>query len=313
MLTLLLASIALADPCGGEDCPVIADLDAAVSQAPADPWDALTEVEPGDYADQGLRPEVLELALTAFAEAWQRGDTQRQLLTVIDYSMPSNQERLWVIDLESGRVLYNTHVAHGSGSGMTTPTVFSNTDSSHQSNVGLLVTAETYYGKHGYSLRLDGLEQGYNDNARDRAIVVHAADYMTPDYIERMGRAGRSWGCPALDPALSRAIIDTIKGGSLIFGYAPVSDWLADSEYLGERGDAAAANLPPPTLRRGDEGPSVERLQQALAEAGYYDGRIDGDFGRGTRRAVQAFQRDRGLDDDGVVGSGTWDALLGAG
>jgi len=308
-MLLLLTSLAMANPCGDADCPIVAELSAVIQTTPADPWDALTGVNPGDYADQGLRPEVLALALTAFAEAWARGDTERKTLTVIDYSMHSSDERMWVLDLESGEVLFNTHTAHGSGSGMATGDSFSNIEDSHQSNVGLMVTAETYYGKHGYSLRMDGQESGFNSNARDRAIVIHAADYMTQSYIDSRGRAGRSWGCPALPPNISRALIDAIKGGTVVFGYAPVSEWLSGSDYLGERGDAAAANLPPPTLRRGAEGASVERLQTALQAAGFYDGRIDGDFGRGTRRAVQAFQRGAGLPDDGVVGATTWEAL----
>ena len=103
---------------------------------------------------------------------------------------------------------------------------------SKQSNLGLLKTAETYQGKHGYSLRLDGLEAGYNDNARARAIVVHGASYATQSFVDAHGRLGRSWGCPAVDSAISRRLIDTIKGGSLLFGYFPDTDWEDGSRYL---------------------------------------------------------------------------------
>jgi hypothetical protein len=107
-----------------------------------------------------------------------------------------------------------------------------NVNGSGRSNVGLLKTAETYYGKHGKSLRLDGMEQGFNDNARRRAVVVHSASYVTDDYIRRNGKAGRSLGCPALDPDVSGRIIDTIKGGKLMFAYYPDERWLERSRYL---------------------------------------------------------------------------------
>jgi hypothetical protein len=305
----LLISLALANPCGTPDCPVVADLDTVTDPSPAAPWSELTRVQPGDFAQQGLRPDVMELALAAFSEAWARGDTQRRLLTVIDYSMHSSEERMWVIDLETGALLYNTWVAHGQGSGVATAEDLSNTPESHKSNVGLMITAGTYTGKHGRSLYLHGMEPGFNDNAYDRSIVMHTADYVSQAFIDANGRLGRSHGCPALSHELGQQIIDTIMGGTVVFGYAPVRGWLEDSTYLGERGDAAAANLPPPTLQRGDDGADVERLQEALAAAGYYDGTIDGDFGRGTRRAVQALQRTVGLNPDGVVGPDTWAAL----
>ncbi len=233
LLSLLLSPPATADTCG-QPTACVTDLQAAVGTARD------VAYSPGGQSDlaydafqaQGLRPEVLELALTAYQKAWQQGDTRKQVITVIDYSLPSNQKRLWVIDLSSNQLLFHEHVAHGSGSGMTTPTRFSNRNNSHKSNLGLLKTAETYYGKHGYSLKLDGLEHGWNDKARSRYIVMHSADYMTDSYIEANGRAGRSWGCPALDPDISRAVIDAIKGGSLVFGYYPDQKWLSGSSYL---------------------------------------------------------------------------------
>lgn len=190
------------------------------------------DLRPDAFEDQGLLPEVLELALRAFETAWKNGETRKKIITVIDYSLPSSEKRLWVIDLDSNKLLFHEYVAHGSGSGGDSATRFSNRDGSHQSNVGLMKTAETYSGKHGYSLKLDGLEDGWNDNARDRSIVIHAADYVSEGFIRSHGRLGRSWGCPALRPEISRSVIDTIKGGSLVFGYYPDGEWLGGSSYL---------------------------------------------------------------------------------
>ena len=134
--------------------------------------------------------------------------------------------------MATGEVLFHDYVAHGKNSGWLRGDKMSNVNNSKTSNVGLLRTAETYYGRHGYSLKLDGLESGFNDKARSRYIVIHASNYVTEAYIQANGRAGRSWGCPAVDPAISKALINKIKGGSLVFGYANDSKWLSDSEYI---------------------------------------------------------------------------------
>jgi hypothetical protein len=115
------------------------------------------------------------------------------MLTIIDYSMPSDEKGMWVMDLASGQLKFNVHVSHGSNSGGKNSTDFSNKDGSHKSNIGVLTTAETYQGKHGYSLKLDGLEEGYNDNARSRYIVMHSADYASEDRAKQTGQLGRSW------------------------------------------------------------------------------------------------------------------------
>lgn len=331
MLTVLLAlqlatSAAAAAPCGNQDCEVVADMSAAMDSSKraadtaqrgrpqAKPWTGITKVKPGDYSAMGLKPAVMELALTAFSKAWRDGETTSKTFTVIDYSLPSSSKRMWVIDLQTGEVLFNDYVAHGKHSGGSIASRFSNVPESNKSSVGLLKTAETYQSrKFGYALRLDGLEQGINHNVRDRAIVMHKSDYVTPSFIKRAGRAGRSLGCTAIDPKIHREVIDAVKGGSLIFAYGHDSSWLANSEYLGEAGREhlkelrAATGMP--TLRRGDEGPEVEQLQQALKDAGFLRGKVDGDFGWGTWRAVKRFQADRGLEADGVVGSGTWSSL----
>jgi hypothetical protein len=180
-----------------------------------------------------LNGSVLRLALDAVACARDKGAvTNDRLLTVIDYSKPSTEQRLWVLDLQSERVLYQELVAHGQGSGENYATRFSNNDGTHQTSIGLFRTADTYVGSNGYSLRLDGLEPGVNDNARDRAIVVHGAPYVNETTSKVTGRLGRSWGCPALRPAIARSVIDTIKEGSLVFSYYPDKQWLKTSQFL---------------------------------------------------------------------------------
>ncbi len=229
----LVLPVRSAPPCGADtDCTTDLRLAMSAAATAAVGSSGTPDLASDAFASSGLRPEVLEQALRAFQTAWDRGDTRRKIITVIDYSMPSSEKRMWVIDLDSNRLLFHEYVAHGSGSGGNTPTRFSNRNGSHQSNIGLMKTAETYHGKHGYSLRLDGLEAGWNDKARPRAIVIHAADYVSEAFIRANGRLGRSWGCPALRPEISKKVIDTIKGGSLVFGYYPDSGWLGGSSYL---------------------------------------------------------------------------------
>ena len=176
---------------------------------------------------------VLRLALNAATCAREAGSVvNERLLTVIDYSRPSTQPRLWVLDLLRERVLFEERVAHGQGSGDNLATRFSNVNGSHQTSLGLFRTADTYVGTNGYSLRLDGLEPGVNDRARERAIVVHGAPYVSDANIRALGRLGRSHGCPALRPAVARRLIDTIKDGSLIFAYYPDQQWLNGSRFL---------------------------------------------------------------------------------
>nr|WP_261314606.1 murein L,D-transpeptidase catalytic domain family protein [Vibrio hangzhouensis] len=141
----------------------------------------------------------------------------KPLLTIIDYSKPSTEKRFYVIDIEKKSLVFNTYVAHGVNSGKRTATAFSNIINSRKTSLGTFLTDTTYYGSNGYSLRLDGLSKGLNDNARERYIVVHGADYANESFIKKNGYLGRSWGCPALPEKLSREIIDTIKGGSVIY------------------------------------------------------------------------------------------------
>lgn len=184
-------------------------------------------------AAPGLDPKVLALALEARDCASQQGVAEAQRLAVIDYSLPSTRPRLWVFDLARLSLLFAEHVAHGRGTGDNIANRFSNDDGSHESSLGLFRTAETYVGGNGYSLRMDGLEPGVNDRARERAIVMHGAWYVDPALAERQGRLGRSYGCPAVRPAIARPLIDSLKSGQLLFAYYPDKDWLTHSRVLG--------------------------------------------------------------------------------
>ena len=185
-------------------------------------------------ADLGdINPKVFALALEASASAVERGQAKDPgTLTIIDYSKPSTEKRMWVFDLHTHALLFDELVSHGRGSGKTNATSFSNDPSSNKSSLGLFRTAETYVGHNGYSLRLDGLERGVNDNARERAIVVHGAPYVNAGTAKANGYLGRSLGCPAVRPEVAHSLIDAIKGGGLLFAYYPDPSWLKSSSLL---------------------------------------------------------------------------------
>jgi hypothetical protein len=143
--------------------------------------------------------------------------TNDSLITIIDYTKASDQKRMFIIDIKNELLLYHILVAHGKNSGTHFARFFSNRPGSLKSSPGFYRTAETYSGKHGYSLKLDGLEKGINDRARERLIVIHGADYVSKTFIKRHGRIGRSWGCPAVPVELSKEVIDLIKGGSCLY------------------------------------------------------------------------------------------------
>lgn len=180
-----------------------------------------------------LNPRVLKLALEAYQNANVMGyPVRKNIITVIDYSLPDKDKRLWVLDLHRQKVLYNTYVAHGQGSGGEKAEYFSNSNGSHQSSIGVFLTQNTYYGSKGYALKLNGLDKGFNDNAARRDIVMHGAWYVNPKFAEQYGHIGRSWGCPSVPIEMVRPIINTIKDGSLIFAYAPKFSWLHGSRFL---------------------------------------------------------------------------------
>jgi hypothetical protein len=176
---------------------------------------------------EGLSPKVLSMALDSVACAKAKGVAGRDdLLTVIDYSLPSTEPRLWVLDLERGEVLFHELVAHGRGTGDNYATRFSNVNNSHQTSLGLFLTGGTYQGGNGYSMKLKGLHKGFNDMAEARYIVMHGAWYVSEAQAKAQGRIGRSWGCPALSEEMAPKVIDTIKGGSFVFSYGGDEDWL---------------------------------------------------------------------------------------
>ncbi|MDX5337151.1 MAG: murein L,D-transpeptidase catalytic domain family protein, partial [Marinobacter sp.] len=168
-----------------------------------------------------LNPEVLEAAFKATHCAIANGVAMPERLAVIDFSLHSSQERMWIFDLEQGDLLLRDLVAHGRNSGNEAATTFSNIEGSYQSSLGLFKASESYRGMHGYSLRLDGLEPGINDLARQRAIVIHGADYVNSNWVDQYGRIGRSHGCPAVDQKVVQTVVDNLKGGQLVFKYYP--------------------------------------------------------------------------------------------
>jgi hypothetical protein len=184
-------------------------------------------------AGVGAPTDVLKLALGAVSCATASGTIDPpSTLTLIDYSRPSTEPRLWVFDLLTGELLFKELVAHGKNSGENLATRFSNEMNSRTSSLGLFVTGDTYLGSNGYSLRLDGLDVGFNDHARERAIVMHGASYVDAQFATSQGRIGRSWGCPALRPAVASSVIDRIRGGGVVFSYYPDQGWLTQSRFL---------------------------------------------------------------------------------
>lgn len=181
----------------------------------------------------GLAPDVLALGLKAMRCA-QRGGIAPDAtkLAVIDYSLSSRTKRLWLFDLAAGTLLMHEPVAHGKNSGADMTTSFSNDEGSLQTSLGLFVTGDTYHGGNGYSLRMNGLEPGFNDHALLRAIVMHGAPYVDLGTAAKNGRLGRSWGCPAVRDEIAAEMIDHLKGGQFIFSYYPDDAWKTRSALL---------------------------------------------------------------------------------
>jgi hypothetical protein len=179
-----------------------------------------------------LNQQALRHALAAMQCAVNHGADPAHRLAVIDYSRPSTERRLWIFDLQRKRLLLRDFVAHGRQSGENFAQTFSNRLGSNQTSLGLFRTAESYRGKHGYSLRMDGLEPGLNDLARERAIVIHGAAYVSPSLVQSQGRIGRSLGCPAVRPEVARMVVDQLKGGQFLFAWHSDQRWLQGSAYL---------------------------------------------------------------------------------
>jgi L,D-transpeptidase catalytic domain len=181
----------------------------------------------------GLGRRVYDYALKGYNKLMDAGKIEKaDILTIVDFSQPSANKRLYVIDMLKREVVFNTWVAHGKNSGREMATSFSNAPESYKSSLGFYVTSDTYTGGNGYSLRLNGLERGFNDNANNRAIVMHGADYVNSHYIQSQGWIGRSLGCPAVAPQLIRPIVEKIKNGSCLFIYSENSRYLNASPVL---------------------------------------------------------------------------------
>ncbi|MGH8374042.1 MAG: murein L,D-transpeptidase catalytic domain family protein [Pseudomonas sp.] len=208
----------------------------SVTSAYADSLEnALVKAAPGADA------KVIALAVRATQCSRAQGVAPAQRLAVIDYSLPSTEQRLWVFDLKRRKLLFHELVAHGRNSGENMATLFSNRNESHATSLGLFRTQESYLGQNGYSLRMEGLEPGFNDNAYDRAIVIHGAPYVSPVLARANGRIGRSLGCPAVRPAIAHRLIDSMKDGQLLFSYYPDQRWLKSSSYINCGGDTVAS------------------------------------------------------------------------
>lgn len=158
--------------------------------------------------------------------------TNQNIVSIVDFSLASNKKRLFVVDLKNYKLLFNTYVAHGRNSGKDMANAFSNENSSFKSSLGFYVTRDTYEGKHGYSLKLDGQEKGINDNALARGIVMHSAWYVDESIIKSQGFIGRSQGCPALPASEYKPIISEIKGGTCLFLYSPDNNYVMRSDIL---------------------------------------------------------------------------------
>jgi hypothetical protein len=204
-----------------------------------------------------MRKGVLDKVLLGIHCAHQKNAYYKQVLAIIDYSLPANEKRFWVIDLKKKALLFNTYVSHGIKSGELRSSFFSNRSNSKASSIGVFKTLFSYYGRHGYALRLSGLENNYNSNAQRRAIVMHGSWYVNEKFIKKYGRPGRSWGCPAIPKEKTNGIINSIKDDALFIAYYPNDDWFIDSKYLNCEGYSHFAKKE--TLREIDVKPSEVR------------------------------------------------------
>jgi hypothetical protein len=193
----------------------------------------LNEIQEMLHREAGtLNEPVINKVITTLKCAAAHDVERNNILTIIDYSLPSNEKRLWVFDLAKKKLLFYTYVSHGIRSGALLTNYFSNKNDSKASSIGVYKTQKAYYGREGLSLRLDGLDKSFNDNASNRAVVMHGGWYMDENFIKRYGRPGRSWGCPALPLGLYQPIINTIKDQSLMVIYYPSDEWFGKSKFL---------------------------------------------------------------------------------
>ncbi|MEO2128452.1 MAG: murein L,D-transpeptidase catalytic domain family protein [Christiangramia sp.] len=219
--------------------------DAINSKTSIKPAPVATETEPtfearvADLYDSfslknSSMPNMLafERAFKGYSKLKEEGKVQNNLLTIVDFDLSSTKKRMWILDMDSHTVLFNTYVAHGQGTGGEFAKNFSNIENSHQSSLGFYMTGATYYGGNGLSLYMDGMEKQFNSNARKRYIVIHGADYAEPSFIQRVGRLGRSYGCPAVPNKIAKNLINTIKGQSVVYIHKSNQNYLQNSTFL---------------------------------------------------------------------------------
>ncbi|AVR47410.1 hypothetical protein C7S20_09915 [Christiangramia fulva] len=175
---------------------------------------------------------TFERAFKGYTKLQKSGKVSNHLLTIIDFDLSSTKKRMWILDMDTEEVLFNTYVAHGQKTGVEFAKSFSNKVNSHKSSLGFYVTGKTYYGKNGLSLFMDGMEKNFNSNARKRYVVIHGADYAEPSFIKSHGRLGRSYGCPAVPKAIAENLINSIKGKSVVYINKSDQDYLSKSQFL---------------------------------------------------------------------------------
>jgi len=185
-------------------------------------------------SETGLSRDIFDLAIKGLNRLDNDGKLNNpNIVTIVDYSQSSNKKRLYVIDIKNRKLLFNTFVAHGRNTGEEYAKSFSNDEGSYKSSLGFYITEQPVIGSHtGFSLQIDGVEKGFNDHAVQRAIIIHAAEYVTENFIKKYGRLGRSYGCPSLPPEMNKPIIEAIKGGTCLFLYNPNKDYLSNSALL---------------------------------------------------------------------------------
>lgn len=213
----------------------------ALAGTPGTP--ALRETTDTIATPAGLTPAVWHMAEAAYHQAYDQGLAQRQFLAVIDYSKPSGEKRLWVVNMHNGDVVTHAHVAHGRASGMDIPRTFSNRMNSNASSIGVFVTGASYWGDRGLSLRLHGLETGVNDRAIDRGVVLHGSRYVSAQIAAAQGRVGRSQGCPAVSEELALQLVPMLEGGAVLFAWYPEPTWIERTRWIPETLKEQTASL----------------------------------------------------------------------
>lgn len=209
-----------------EAVAVAPSLDEVIAEKADSIYDTLHLLE------AGLHEEAFEMAYEGYYKLLEKGMIKNEVLTIADFSKPSSDDRLYVIDMEEGKILFQTLVAHGRNSGLIYANQFSNKPESNKSSLGFYLTLQPYYGEKGYAMRLQGLEKGINDKAFQRAIVMHGSDYVNKQFAANNGHLGRSLGCPAVPAKLTKDIINSTKDGSLLFIYHPTADYKTKSTIL---------------------------------------------------------------------------------